>query len=104
MSGFDPGKFFALARTVGHGRALGLDYREHGEDWVELAPPRAPQRVSLPEPGGLAAGPRPGRSARVVGSAPCPGPPSLSAWPPRGSWRRAPSSAWSIPARVRRCG
>ena len=54
--GFHPGEFFKLARTVGHGRALGLDYRGNGEDWVELALPWAPGLVSLPEQGLLATG------------------------------------------------
>lgn len=53
---FDPGRFFALAKTVGHGRALGLDYRGHGEDWVELALPWAPELVSVPAQGLLATG------------------------------------------------
>ena len=30
-SGFDPEKFFKLARSVGHGKALGLEYR-----WLAL--------------------------------------------------------------------
>jgi uncharacterized protein (TIGR00369 family) len=56
MNGFDPGKFFALAGTVGHGRALGLDYREHGADWVELALPWAPELVSIMDAGIMATG------------------------------------------------
>ena len=54
--GFDPEAFFKLARTVGHGRALGLEYHASGEDWVELALPWAPQLVSLPSSGGIATG------------------------------------------------
>ena len=53
---FDPARFFELARKVGHGRALGLDYRGHGEDWVELALPWAPELVSLEESGIMATG------------------------------------------------
>jgi uncharacterized protein (TIGR00369 family) len=53
---FDPARFFALARQVGHGRALGLDYRGHGEDWVELALPWAPELVSMEESGIMATG------------------------------------------------
>jgi len=45
---FDPERFFALMRSVGHGRALGLDYRASGERWVEL--------VGVPESGILASG------------------------------------------------
>jgi uncharacterized protein (TIGR00369 family) len=55
-SPFHPGEFFALAREVGHGRALGLDYRDHGEDWVELALPWAPQLVSMVDQGIMATG------------------------------------------------
>jgi uncharacterized protein (TIGR00369 family) len=54
--GFDPEAFFKLARTVGHGRALGLEYHSAGEDWVELKLPWAPQLVSLPGSGGIATG------------------------------------------------
>lgn len=54
--GFDPERFFRLARTVGHGRALGLDYHASGKDWVELALPWRPELVSLPESGIMATG------------------------------------------------
>lgn len=54
--GFDPARFFALARTVGHGRALGLEYRAHGADWVELALPWAPELVSIEDQGIMATG------------------------------------------------
>ena len=54
--GFDPERFFKLARTVGHGRALGLDYHSSGEDWVELALPWRPELVSVPETGIMATG------------------------------------------------
>jgi uncharacterized protein (TIGR00369 family) len=53
---FDPEKFFSLARHVGHGRALGLDYRGHGVDWVELALPWRPELVSMPDSGTMATG------------------------------------------------
>ena len=55
-SSFDPERFFALARTVGHGRALGLQYREHGPDWVELALPWDSKLVSIEEGGLVATG------------------------------------------------
>ena len=55
-SAFDPERFFALARTVGHGRALGLEYRAHGDDWVELALPWAPELVSITDDGIMATG------------------------------------------------
>ena len=31
-AGFDPERFFELARRVGHGRALGLEYRDSGDE------------------------------------------------------------------------
>lgn len=54
--GFDPQRFFKLARSVGHGRALGLDYHSRGENWVELALPWRPELVSIPEAGTMATG------------------------------------------------
>ena len=57
MSGsFDPEQFFALARKVGHGQALGLEFRASGENWVELALPWKEQLVGVPETGVLASG------------------------------------------------
>ncbi len=53
---FDPERFFALMRTVGHGRALGLDYRASGERWVELALPWREELVGVEESGILASG------------------------------------------------
>jgi uncharacterized protein (TIGR00369 family) len=53
---FDPKSFFELARTVGHGRALGIEYRQSGEDWVELALPWREELVGMPEEGILASG------------------------------------------------
>lgn len=54
--GFDPERFFQLARSVGHGRALGLDYRGAGEGWVELALPWREELVGMPGSGFLASG------------------------------------------------
>ena len=54
--GFDPKRFFELARTVGHGRALGLDYHSSEGNWVELALPWRPELVSIPESGTMATG------------------------------------------------
>jgi len=54
--GFDPESFFSLARQVGHGRALGLEFRGHGSNWVELALPWAPELVSIPATGVMATG------------------------------------------------
>lgn len=56
MSGFDPKQFFELARKVGHGQALGLEFRDAGEDWVELALPWKEQLVGVAETGVLASG------------------------------------------------
>lgn len=56
MSGFDPKQFFELARKVGHGQALGLEFRAEGEDWVELALPWKEQLVGVEESGILASG------------------------------------------------
>jgi uncharacterized protein (TIGR00369 family) len=53
---FDPATFFEQARTVGHGRALGLGYRAHGADWVELALPWDPKLVSMEDLGIVATG------------------------------------------------
>ena len=54
--GFDARKFFELARTVGHGRALGLDFRDSGDNWAELALPWREELVGVPESGILASG------------------------------------------------
>jgi uncharacterized protein (TIGR00369 family) len=54
--GFDPRKFFELAKTIGHGRALGLDFRASGENWAELSLPWREELVGVPETGVLASG------------------------------------------------
>ena len=56
MSEFDPKQFFELARKVGHGQALGLEFRDAGPDWVELALPWKEQLVGVAESGILASG------------------------------------------------
>lgn len=53
---FDVERFFALARHVGHGRALGLEFRGSGENWVELALPWRPDLVGVTESGITASG------------------------------------------------
>ena len=55
-AGFDARKFFELARSVGHGRALGLEYRDSGKNWAELALPWRQELVGVPETGVLASG------------------------------------------------
>ena len=52
--GFDPERFFQLARKVGHGRALGLEYHSKGKNWVELALPWREELVTLPNTGVMA--------------------------------------------------
>ena len=54
--GFDPKRFFELARKVGHGQALGLEFCGAGDDWVELALPWREQLVGVAETGVLASG------------------------------------------------
>ena len=54
--GFDARKFFELARSVGHGRALGLDFRDSGPNWAELALPWREELVGVPKTGVLASG------------------------------------------------
>lgn len=56
MSGFDPKSFFEMARKVGHGQALGLEFRDAGPNWVELALPWKEQLVGVTETGILASG------------------------------------------------
>ncbi len=53
---FDPARFFELARRVGHGRALGLEYRGSGPNWMELCLPWREELVGVPETGVLASG------------------------------------------------
>ncbi len=53
---FDPRAFFDVARRVGHGRALGLEFRESGHNWAELALPWREELVGVPETGVLASG------------------------------------------------
>ena len=53
---FDPKRFFEVARRVGHGRALELEYRNSGPSWMELALPWREELVGVPETGVLASG------------------------------------------------
>ena len=55
-AGFDPHAFFEIARKVGHGRALGLEFREAGDNWAELSLPWREELVGVPETGVLASG------------------------------------------------
>lgn len=53
---FDPERFFEVARSVGHGKALGLEYRASGPNWMELGLPWREELVGMPETGVLASG------------------------------------------------
>jgi uncharacterized protein (TIGR00369 family) len=53
---FDPHAFFKIARKIGHGRALGLDFRSSGDNWAELALPWREELVGVPETAVLASG------------------------------------------------
>lgn len=56
-SPFDPERFMAYARRLGHGGALGIAYHAHGKDWVELSLPYDEKLVGVPETGIIASGP-----------------------------------------------
>ncbi|HEU4960850.1 MAG TPA: PaaI family thioesterase [Sphingomonas sp.] len=53
---FDPERFMTRG-AGGHARRLGLSYRAHGADWVELALPYDPAQIGDPERGVIASGP-----------------------------------------------
>jgi uncharacterized protein (TIGR00369 family) len=53
---FDPAAFFELARQVGHGRALGMQFGGAGDDWTELSLPWREELVGVPDSGILATG------------------------------------------------
>ena len=53
---FDPARFFELARRVGHGRALGMEYRDSGDNWTELSLPWREELVGVEDSGILASG------------------------------------------------
>jgi uncharacterized protein (TIGR00369 family) len=55
--GFDPRRFMAYVRQVGHGGALGINYVAHGPDWAELSLPYDEKLVGMPETGIIASGP-----------------------------------------------
>jgi len=54
---FDPKRFLDYVRRVGHGGALGIAYRAHGDDWAELSLPYDARLVGMPESGIIASGP-----------------------------------------------
>ncbi len=53
---FDPARFFELARRVGHGRALGMQFGDSGGNWNELTLPWREELVGVPDSGILASG------------------------------------------------
>ncbi|HEY0163819.1 MAG TPA: PaaI family thioesterase, partial [Sphingomicrobium sp.] len=53
---FDAERFFALARQVGHGRALGMEFGASGDDWTELVLPWREELVGVADGGILASG------------------------------------------------
>ena len=53
---YDPHRFVELARRVGHGKALGLEYRDSGPNWMELCLPWREELVGVSETGVLASG------------------------------------------------
>jgi uncharacterized protein (TIGR00369 family) len=55
-SGFDP-RWLWRGRFSGHGGRLGIDYRDHGADWAELALPYHSNLVGDCASGVLASGP-----------------------------------------------
>ena len=57
MPAFDPKLFLSYVRKLGHGGALGIDYRDHGGDWAELGLPYDERLVGMPDSGIIASGP-----------------------------------------------
>ena len=53
---FEPERFFNIARQVGHGRALGMEFGASGDDWTELVLPWREELVGVPDSGILASG------------------------------------------------
>ena len=53
---FDPRRFFELARRVGHGRALGMEFSDAADNWAELGLPWREELVGVTESGILATG------------------------------------------------
>ena len=53
---FDAAAFFELAKSVGHNRALGMNFDGVGDDWAELSLPWHESLVGIPDSGTLASG------------------------------------------------
>ncbi len=54
---FDPRRFMAFVKNVGHGGALGIDYVAHGADWAELVLPYSRNLIGFAETSIIASGP-----------------------------------------------
>ncbi len=54
---FDPARFMSYVRQLGHGGAIGIAYRAHGDDWVELSLPYDAHLIGMAESGIIASGP-----------------------------------------------
>lgn len=54
---FDPARIGSLINRHGHNGFIGMEYRTHGENWVELAMPWRTDLVGDAETGVLASGP-----------------------------------------------
>jgi len=54
---FDPRAFQAMMAATGHSGHIGLAYRDHGTDWVELELPYSDALIGDPATGVLASGP-----------------------------------------------
>jgi len=54
---FDPAHLGGLIMNHGHTGFIGMNYRSHGENWIELAMPWREDLVGDPETGVLASGP-----------------------------------------------
>ena len=57
MVPFDPKLFMSYVSRVGHGGALGIAYRDHGEDWAELSLPYDEKLIGVAATGVIASGP-----------------------------------------------
>lgn len=54
---FDPARFAGFMMKHGHSGFVGMEFRQHGDNWVELALPWREELVGDPETGVLASGP-----------------------------------------------
>ena len=57
MTEFDPARFIRTLGLHGHNGLIGVTYRDHGDDWVELELPYRDELVGDPDTGILASGP-----------------------------------------------